>query len=84
MPERSPNMQAAFRSLQEIETTIKHAYEDNKFVEQGINKIGELGSKVGFLFATCCTSDREILYQNIFKQLNKTHEHLWGVLGHSH
>lgn len=49
-----------------------------------IKNIGELGSQVGFLYTTCCTAEREPLYQDVFKQLNPTHEKLWEVIGVNH
>lgn len=84
MPERSPNMDAAFVKLQGIVTGIQQTYKVEKSAKAVIKNIGEFGSQIGFLYATCCTVEREFLYQDVFKQLNQAHGNLWEVIGVNH
>lgn len=84
MQERSEIMKSIFTALKNISSAIKQAGDRDGAVEECIKHIGVVGGKVGYLYATCCTVDREPLYQNIFKKLNQVHGRLWGVLGHSH
>lgn len=88
MPERSTNMTAAFSKIENIVEELKliHADSDNvsNSVENSITHIGSLGGMIGYLYATCCTTTREPLYQKMYKEMNSAHAKLWQFLGHSH
>ncbi|NOX44075.1 MAG: hypothetical protein GXP19_10130 [Gammaproteobacteria bacterium] len=57
---------------------------DNADVNLAIEGVGLFGSKVGWLYATCCTATRAPMYQSIFKQLNIAHGNMWAILGVDH
>lgn len=84
MPERSANMNEAFLKLDSILTELKLARDNEDNIQKSIHHIGELGKTVGFLFATCCTTTREPLYQNMYRIMNDVHGKLYSYLGHSH
>ncbi|NRB40182.1 MAG: hypothetical protein HRU20_17240 [Pseudomonadales bacterium] len=84
MPGRSANMQEAHLLLNEVIVAIKETDGQRHKAQKGIKAIGDFASKLGFLYATCCTSIREPLYQSIFKDLLSVHSDLSKVLGHSH
>ncbi len=84
MPERSPNIDAAKLSIDNLISCTNNAVNNKDNANKCIDEIGQLGSKVGFLYATCCTDTREPLYQSIFKDLSVVHVNMWAVLGHGH
>ena len=84
MPERSKNINDAQSALNHIITVSKETYTYKQNAEKCIESIGNVGSKIGFLYATCCTPTREIMYRNILKKLSTVHGNMWSVLGHSH
>ena len=83
-PERSPNMKEAQLLLDNIISVAKESYTNEQSAYKCIEYIGGLGSKIGFLYATCCTPTREPMYQSIFTNLILVHGNMYGVLGHSH
>ncbi len=84
MPERSSNMKEAQSSLNKVISAAKESYNNKQHAQKCIESIGDFGSKIGFLNATCCTPTRELMYQSIFKNLVVAHGNMWEVLGHSH
>ncbi len=84
MPERSPHMKEAQSLLDGVISAIKESYNNKQNAHKCIEGIGFFGSKIGFLYATCCTPTREPMYQSIFANLGVAHRNIWGVLGHSH
>jgi len=84
MPERSSNMNEAFTKLD----CILHELEMLSSTENSINKsikyIGDFGSIIGYLYATCCTDTRKTLYQQMYDELGVAHGKLWQYSGHSH
>ncbi len=83
-PDRSPNMKEARLLLDNILSSTKESYKNEQSIHKCIEAIGSFGSKIGFLYATCCTSTREPMYQSIFTNLMLVHGNMYGVLGHSH
>ena len=73
MPERSPNMERIKLSLHDLIMTTSQIEQNTNNTHECIDSIGTLGSQIGFLYATCCTSTREPLYQSIFKELMLIH-----------
>ncbi|MFV1982916.1 MAG: hypothetical protein ACC657_05185, partial [Thiohalomonadales bacterium] len=51
-------------------------------IDNCIESIGILGSKIGYLNATCCTASREPLYQDLFKELGTVHTNMWELKSH--
>ena len=84
MPERSPNMKEAQSLLDDVISAVKESCNNKQNVNKCIEGIGYFGSKIGFLYATCCTPTREPMYQSIFTNLMVAHGNMWSVLGHSH
>ncbi len=80
MPERSP----AENSIDELISMTNNIKTDKKNIHQCIERIGVIGSQMGFLYATCCTATREPLYQKIFKELMEVHVNMWSIQGDSH
>lgn len=83
-PERSLNIKEAQLLLDDVISAVKKSYNDKQYAHQCIGRIGCFGSKMGFLYAMCCTPTRELMYQSIFTDLIVAHGNMWGVLGHSH
>lgn len=50
-------------------SSAKASRSDLKKAHKCIQNVGAIGSKIGFLYALCCTPTRERLYQSIFKEL---------------
>jgi len=84
MPERSPNIKEAQLVFDDLILTTKKIQTDKSNIEICINTLGGLGSKIGYLYATCCTATREPMYQSIFKELMHVHANMWKGLGHAH
>ena len=42
--------------------------------------LGPVGSKIGFLYALCCTPTRELLYQSIFKELTVVNGNMGSMI----
>jgi len=84
MPDRSINMSEAFTSLENILVELDLSYIKKENIHNAINQIGNLGSLVGYLYSTCCTTSREPLYQKMYKEMSSAHGKLWQYLGHSH
>ena len=82
--ERSPNMNEAFIELDSIFQSIGHSSLDQKQYYSAIDGIGQFGSKIGWLYATCCSETREPMYQSIFKELNFAHANFWRILSIEH
>ena len=88
MPERSTNMTAAFNKIDNIVEELNLIHADNDDVtnslENSITHIGSLGGMIGYLYATCCTTTREPLYQKMYKEMNSAHGKLSLYMGNSH
>jgi len=84
MPERSPNMKEAFSKIENILDSLALAVENEESVHSAITEIGQFGSMVGYLYATCCTETREPMYQKMYKEMNNAHGKLWQYMGHAH
>lgn len=84
MPERSPKMTEAFTKIDNILQGLSSAHLSVNNVHNSIAFIGDFGSMIGYLFATCCTESREPLYQKMYKEMNVAHGKLWEYMGHSH
>ncbi|MTI32653.1 hypothetical protein [Xanthovirga aplysinae] len=84
MKERSTKMKEAFTALEGLVNTLNTASENQDKVQKSIEKIAELGSKMGALYATCCTPIKAPLYQGIFKELGIAHRRMWEIMGVSH
>ncbi len=83
-PDRNPNMKEAQISITDIINTTREIYHHTQNAQKCIEGIGNFGSKIGYLYATCCTATREPLYQIIFKNLMTVHNNMSKILGHSH
>jgi len=83
-PERSPNMKEAQLLLDNIISVVKESYTSEQNAYKCIEHIGNMGNKIGFLYATCCTETREPMYQSIFTNLILVHGNMHRILGHSH
>jgi len=84
MPERSPNINEAKDLIDKLIAITREMNGEEHKVHRCIEDIGALGSKIGYLYATCCTETREPMYQGIFKDLMTINAGLWSTLGHSH
>lgn len=84
MPERSAKITDAFTKIDSILQNLELTYPNTKNIHNSIADIGDFGSMIGFLFATCCTEIREPLYQKMYRQMNSAHTKLWQYMGHSH
>lgn len=84
MSQRSAHMQRAYQGFEEAAHILEHAEQQHETARRIIEKVGALGERIGYLYATCCTPIREPHYQSIFKQLNIVHSNMWAILGHSH
>ena len=85
MAERSARMVtlgAEVAQLGEITTRKQSPTPDD--IEADILQVGNVGSAIGALFATCCTPTREKLYLMMFKSLGEIHTGLWRLKGVSH
>ena len=49
-----------------------------------VSKIELCGSKIGKLYVSCCTEEREKLYQKLFKLLNEVHTNMYKLMGIAH
>ena len=69
LPERSPHMKEAQILIDNAVSSAKASRSDLQKAHKCIEDVGAIGSKIGFLYALCCTPTRELLYQSIFKEL---------------
>ncbi len=84
MPGRSPDMKEAHLLLEDVISSAKETYNDRQHAHKCIEGIGIFGSKIGFLYAMCCTPKRELLYQSIFKELMIVNGNMEGMLYQPH
>ena len=63
MTERSQNMKDVETYLNETLSIISTVQQEIQQAQKCITNIGNLGCKLGYLYATCCTPTRETLYQ---------------------
>ena len=84
MPVRSKHMISAFNELKLVMNAIESIGKNDDAAQQCIDGIARFGSKVGLLYATCCTMVKEPLYQLLFKQMNRAHGSLWMTLNKNH
>ncbi len=80
MPKRSTKMDDAFSSLQNALASAKAVDNDNDNdngrINDCIDDIEDFSSKIGVLYATCCTEIRDPMYQNIFRKLQQAQRDL--------
>jgi len=84
MPERSPHMRETEEILKVLLIAINRSFSDIGQVDKCIEEIARCGTKLGYLYATCCTPTREVMYQDMFRKLGTVHMAMWQLLGHSH
>tara|TARA_R110000744_G_scaffold181413_3_gene300578 strand:- start:5110 stop:5451 length:342 start_codon:yes stop_codon:yes gene_type:complete len=82
MPIRSKRMQDLFSELRNISKLLKNLSEEAMPI--CVSKIELCGSKIGKLYVSCCTEEREKLYQKLFKLLNEVHTNMYKLMGIAH
>ncbi len=80
---RSPNMAELKSLIDETILFINKINSDGKKIENVIDQVGKIGTKVGYLYATCCTKSRETLYRSLFLELAIVHSNMWSLKGHN-
>jgi len=58
--------------------------DDHEILDEGIEKVIDLGARIGALHVSCCTKTRERLYQKLLNSLNQVHNNFWALKGVSH
>lgn len=76
LTKRSPKMDDAFSSLENVLAAAKTLGNDNGRINDCIEGIEAFGGKIGVLYATCCTEIREPMYQHIFQKLQQAQRDL--------
>ena len=61
-------------------SSAKASRSDRKKANKCIQDVGAIGSKIGFLYALCCTPTRELLYQSIFKELTVVNGNMGSMI----
>ncbi len=82
LPERSSNMVELQIIIADMISTIEKIKTNPDNIKKCIESAGVLGSKIGYLNVTCCTSTRESKYQMLFTELMLVHRNMWALLGH--
>lgn len=84
MPDRSPHMQYVRALLIQTRELVQRLTMESMATQQCLQNITDIGAKLGFLYATCCTPEREAHYQTIFRELGAAHMNMLRVLGSGH